>query len=128
MKSSYFNREINFLPLLDVIFILLFFFMFSLVVASSMGQVEVRVPKIKGERLREKGEKLIVNLDVKGRIILEGEVYTEMDSFQRALKNKGHQEICLAADGRLNYSEILTIISVMKDADVEKVNLLFEGK
>ena len=128
MKSSKLKRGPNFLPMLDVIFILLFFFMFSLVILSEKGQLDVKLPKISKRTTSKKGKAPIVTFKRSGKILFESVLYKDLDSFARAIESKKIREVSLAADGESPYRNVIQIIGVIKEAGVEKVSLLFERK
>ena len=115
----------NFLPLLDIIFILLFFFMFSLLVASSTSQIDLDLPKL-NLRNDVKGEKTIITLKKNGQLQLFGKTYAEPEIVQKILLEKKIDRIFIAGDGDLPYKEIINLIGFLKKCKIEKVSLLYE--
>ena len=128
MRQRFFRKQPNFLPMLDVIFILLFFLMFSLVIAAEQGVLNINLPKIKQQANSEKGTKIIVQLDKNGEIEFKGKQYDSISKFLKDLKANKVKSIYLAADGDLEYRKVMELIGGVKSSGTEKVNLIFESQ
>lgn len=119
----------NFLPMLDVIFILLFFFMFTLIFADEHSSLGINVPKINTpSQPMKKGEKVIVSIDKEGIIIFDSKKYKDRDEFAQNISDLRVDEIFLAADGALSYEYVISLISTIKNTGISKVSLVYQDK
>ncbi len=116
--------EINVIPLVDVMLVLLVIFM---VTAPFMQQgIDVNLPKAKGKELPPE-ERLVVT--VKGN----GETYlNDMPVTPEALKEKltllarENPEVFLRADRSVPYGVVARLMAEIKDAGIERLGLVTE--
>jgi biopolymer transport protein ExbD len=87
------DPEINLTPLIDVVFLLLIFFMVS-TTFDRTTQLEIELPEASAEPTEEEQELLEVSVDIEGRYYVNSKelVNTELETLKRALE--------VAADGR----------------------------
>ena len=121
-------NEINITPLVDVSFTILIIF---ILIAPSIEQgIKINLPKAKAKKIEAK-DSLIVELDKKGRIYLEGQRVTENRLFnilQPISKTKKNATVFLKADKANSYGKIIKILDIIKTSGLENVGLITEEK
>ena len=120
--------EINITPLVDVSFTILIIF---ILIAPSIEQgINIKVPKASSKKIEAK-QSLIVELDKKGRLYLEGERITK-ETLSKILQplalSKKNATVFLKADESNNYGKIIDIIDIIKTSGIENVGLITREK
>jgi biopolymer transport protein ExbD len=119
--------EINVVPLVDVMLVLLIIFM----VAAPMIQrgVDVNLP-VAARATQIEGERIFVSVPAdfrQKRIVYLGEEGIRVDALQerirQAIEPLADKQVFLRGDATLYYQELMDIIDRLKAAGVEKVGL-----
>ncbi len=119
--------EINVVPLVDVMLVLLIIFM----VAAPMIQrgVEVNLP-VSSRSARIEGERVIISVPssyAKDRVVYLGEEALPADVLQervrQAMETAPERHAYLRADGTVTYQQLVAVMDVLKEAGVERVGL-----
>jgi biopolymer transport protein TolR len=117
--------EINVTPLVDVMLVLLIVFM----VAAPMLQtgVDVDLPDAKAQVVKNDEGLLIVTVTKDKRVFL-GKMPIEFDKVEETLRAnarlQAEKEAYLHADTNLSYGDIIKVMSGMKLAGAQKLNLI----
>lgn len=118
------NDEERILPLINIVFLLLIFFMVAGKLAAS-DPLEIKPPQSALES--EAGPReLLVLLDAEGHLALDGEVMDE-STLKAALQKRlsgDEVRIRLKADGRTEATRVVALMELLQDAGAEKVKLL----
>jgi biopolymer transport protein TolR len=125
--------EINVVPYIDVMLVLLVIFMITAPLLTK--GVEVDLPETSAEPMPQNAsEPIALTDDVKGRYYLNiGENPDKPvtnDKLKKivatVLKNKPNTPVLVRGDGEVNYQKVITAMSVLKSAGVPKVGLVTE--
>lgn len=113
------------LPLINVVFLLLIFFMLAGRLAAS-DPFRVEPPRSAAEGAAE-AQEAVVLLGAEGRLALDGRVL-ERPALQQALAGRLKAEpdllIRLKADGRAEATEVVAVMELLRDAGAERLKLL----
>jgi len=117
--------EINIIPLVDVMLVLLIIFM---VAAPMMQQgLPINLPKVTARPLPSKEDIQIVTVTKNQEIILNSKKLALNDlkaGIQLLFANKSDKEIFLKADSAVPYGFVVTCMGIIKEAGIEKVNIV----
>ena len=127
------NVDISMLNLIDVIFMLLIFFMLA-TTFNNYSQFQLSVPKTsaqlekkedtKIEVIVNKDKKYFLKIDDKTRELSQNEIASEFSKLSKeALKN-----ITLTADEHLEYKDIVDTMSILKNMNIENISLNIQNK
>lgn len=136
---KYINRrkknitQISMINLIDIIFMLLIFFMLT-TTFKTFSEFNINLPESKADFKPSKDEIVEILLDKNKEIILnhnnikiklsEDELVEKLSTLNENLK----KHIKLSADKSLKYGQIIGLISLLKDANIENVELNIERK
>ncbi len=120
------NAEINVVSLIDVMMLLMIIFMIT--APMMQGGVDVSLPRAEARPLDAK-RPLVVSITRDGRIYLD-EVRVSLGEFRsmfRALAARsGQGGVCLRADQRADYGQVVRVLAIMRAAGVGDVGLVTE--
>lgn len=119
--------EINITPFVDVMLVLLIIFM---VTAPMMVQgVNVMLPESSSGPLSSEDNHLVVSIDQDGKIYINDLNVTSDflgEKLKKILENRSGKEVFLRADKRVSYGVVVSVMSEIKGAGVEKLGMLTE--
>ncbi|MGD9576998.1 MAG: ExbD/TolR family protein [Syntrophorhabdus sp.] len=117
--------EINIIPLVDVMLVLLIIFM----ITAPMMQhgMNIDIPKVTTKPLPTKDEPQILNITKDQRLILNEKKLAAKDlkaAIQLLFSNKSTKEIYLRADKEVPYGFVVSCMGLIREAGVEKINIV----
>ncbi|MFG1483415.1 biopolymer transporter ExbD [Halobacteriovorax sp. HFRX-2_2] len=119
------NADIT--PLIDVVFLLLIFFMTSTVFKKSELALLLNLPKTEsGEQASADSKVLTIELS-KEEVAIAGKKYTvdQLDTELAAIKDK-NKPIDLRVDQEVQYSRLVRILDVLKKYSLTNLSLITE--
>ena len=121
------ESEVNILPLIDVLFAILLFFMLSSIVLTEKNQITVQRPtNSKVEQVGKAKKTITITLTKNKKLYLQDE---EMgaDELSERLKLLGADDsidqVLIDADKASLYSDVMEILDVVKEADLNSIGL-----
>ncbi|RJP83366.1 MAG: protein TolR [Desulfobacteraceae bacterium] len=119
--------EINITPFVDVMLVLLIIFM---VTAPMMVQgVDVSLPEAESGPISSDDNQLVVSIDKEGKIYINDlNVTTDFlgEKLKRILENRTGKEVYLRADKMVSYGVVVSVMTEIKGAGIEKLGMLTE--
>lgn len=118
--------EINLTPLIDVVFLLLIFFMVSTTFLRE-SNLEVSLPEASGEPEAAAEQPLELTINRQGSFFLDGKalVNAQMDTVRRALEQatagRAEAGLVVRADARTPHQAVVTALDAAGRAGIEKV-------
>lgn len=108
--------EINLVPMIDVVLVLLIFFM----IATSLrpeSELDLRLPEASGQPMPTDQTRLTVEVDANGRYIVNGQALETTDAAGlkaalQAFANGRNAPLILRADGRTPHQAVVTVLEV----------------
>lgn len=117
--------EINIIPLVDIMLVLLIIFM----ITAPMMQhgMNIDVPEVTTKPLPAKDEPQILSI-TKGNEIMLNEKRLDIKALKQAIEllfaNRPHKEIFLRADKDVPYGFVVTCMGIIREAGVERINIV----
>jgi len=119
------NDEERILPLINVVFLLLIFFMLAGRLAAS-DPFEIAPPRSASEGPAA-SQDLLVLVGADGRLALDGEVLDEAALEAAVAERLGENtdtRVRLKADGRAEATDVVAVMELLRGAGVERLKLL----
>jgi len=120
--------DINLTPMMDLTFILLITFIITFPMLEQ--GISVNLPTGKGELKDSKGSRNIT-IDASGALFLDTQPVSKEDllrEIRRAIDDNPQAVIYLSSDVAVNYGRVAEIVSLLKEAKVERMALVTAGE
>ena len=124
------SPEINLAPLIDVVFILLIFFMVTTTFKENESEIQINLPEATtGAPKAHKGFKITISVDSVGRYYVNDIKLAKndrdylYDRLQKLVKGKKYVHIIINADRNAPYQYVMTAMNVTQLLKVNKMNL-----
>jgi len=118
------SPEIDITPLLDVMFMLIIFFVIT--TSFARGEITVSLPGGQGNRIE--GEITILNVERDGRLVINGTEVASADLVNAALQSEqSGRRFVIAGDRTVPYGVIASILELLRAAGVSTATLAIEG-
>ena len=124
--------EINVVPYIDVMLVLLIIFMVTAPLLT-LG-IDVDLPNSNLKSIETKQDPVVVQVDAQGNYFLAVKAGSNEAVNRETLatkvgalvKQNGKEklQVYIAADGRSNYQPVMDVMNILKDVGVEKVGLM----
>ena len=115
-------KQIDIAPLMDIMFLLLIFFMLSSTFTSQTG-IHVKLPKaVTSDAVKD--ENLIVTVTGENVIYFNGEIITlkELENKLKKISNT-NQALLIKADQRASVGRIVDVWDLCRELGIERVNI-----
>ncbi|HEU5171502.1 MAG TPA: biopolymer transporter ExbD [Gemmatimonadales bacterium] len=119
-----FNADVNVVPLIDVLLVLLIIFM--LTAPLMQGGVEVELPRAEARPLQPK-EGMVVSVQRDGRIYVDNTPVSYRDfraTFRALVSQRKPQGVYLQADANVPYGSVVRVLAVIRTAGIANVGLV----
>ena len=133
MKKEYKAKktisEINVTPFVDVMLVLLIIFMVTAPLLTA--GIKINLPESSSVLKNEKKDPVTITIDSKGQIFLQKKKFTSEELIKKlSLLKKQNKDlkIYLKGDKKLNYGEIMNLMSLMNKSGFKKVALVTKLK
>ena len=133
MRSKYqsirFNTEseVNILPLIDVLFAILLFFMLSSIVLTEKNQITVQRPtNSQAEQVGKAKKTITITLKKNKKLYLEDNeiVASELsERLKRLSEDSSMEQILIDADKACSYGDVMEILDIIKKAGLNSIGL-----
>lgn len=117
MKNRRIQPTIEMIPLIDVMFLLLIFFIYAALNIASLKQLPVELPETM-QALRP--EKDYLQLIIGQEKLLLNETPIDLQNIAEIEKNK---KVYVAADQNIAYGRVAEVLAALSSAGIEKISL-----
>ncbi|MCR5176666.1 MAG: biopolymer transporter ExbD [Anaerovibrio sp.] len=118
------SPEIMIIPMIDIIFFLLVFFMLSTLYMTDQKTIQINLPKAASAQT-DVVKSLQVTVAKDGQLFL-GTDPMDLDNLKNTVKREtamGEISMVLRADGDVDYSKFIGVLDEMKKCGVKKISL-----
>lgn len=122
------EAEITVIPLIDVILVLLIFFM-ATATFDQNSRIKVQLPEASSEAKADSGQPLIVQIDAEGRYFVNNSevVNSRIETLKAALTQLGgdpaKQPVVLRADARTQHQSVVTAMDALAQVGYRNLSI-----
>lgn len=113
-------------PLIDVIFLLLIFFMVSTAFIDFTRRLDIQLPESKSADVIEKVKSFIIEMAEDKKVYLNGKEIT-IDALDSELKESSKKatrvSVIIKADKRLPYGNVIKVMGIVKNAKIRDIGV-----
>ncbi|MEQ8844088.1 MAG: biopolymer transporter ExbD [Phycisphaerales bacterium] len=117
------SPRLDMMPLIDVVFLLLTFFVFAMVLMVRINADDIRLPQASGGEPVEERVAAVIALSQEGGLTLDGAPFDAANLADR-LADLGDAQIYVAPDVRAPVGELFTLLERLRDAGVNDFRFL----
>ena len=122
------DPQINILPMIDIIFVILSFFIISSLYLVKLESIPLNLPNAETSK-NELNDPIVVSLDTTGNIYINKN-YSAKESFERDISKFAENKklILIRADKDIKYGEVVYILDTLRKFNNFKIAVSTEPK
>ena len=120
--------QINILPMIDIIFVILSFFIVSSLYLVKLEIIPVNLPNAESSN-QEKDSVIVVTLNMENKVFINEEMIdlTLLENELRSrITNSNNKKVVLRADKSISYGKVISILDVMRNIENLKIGVSTE--
>ena len=120
--------DVNITPLIDVVFLLLIFFMIATTFKKD-AQIEIDLPKATGQQVKKQGFEVEISIDSLGRYFVNNRRLRDnkIDTLKLAIKqtvgDNKNPHIIINSDKDTTYQSVMTAMDAVRQSGMNKFSL-----
>ena len=122
------NIQINILPMIDVIFVILSFFIVSSLYLVRLETIPVNLPNAETAN-QEKDTVIVITLNLDNKVFIDEKII-DISLFENELrsklKNNNNKKVVLRADKSIKYGKVISILDIMRKIEDIKIGVSTE--
>ena len=119
------NSQINILPMIDIIFVILSFFIVSSLYLVKLETIPVNLPSAETSN-QEKDSLIVVTLNIENNVFIDEkfiDVSTLENEIRSKLRTSKNKKVILRADKGLKYGKVISILDVLRKVENIKIGV-----
>ena len=122
-------HQINILPMIDIIFVILSFFIISSLYLVRLETIQVNLPNAETAN-QEKNSVIVITLDLKDRIFVDEkllEIGLIKNEILSKIKNTKNRKVIIRADKDVKYGKVISILDILRKLDGIRIGVSTES-
>ena len=122
------DPQINILPMIDIIFVILSFFIISSLYLVKLESIPLNLPNAETSQ-NELNDPIVVSLDITGNIYINKN-YSAKESFERDISKliTNKKLVLIRADKDIKYGEVIYVLDILRKFKNLKIAVSTEPK
>ena len=123
------NNQINILPMIDIIFVILSFFIVSSLYLVKLETIPVNLPNAETSN-QEKDSLIVVTLNLDNRVFIDDksiDISTLENKIRSKLRVSNNKKVVLRADKGIKYGKVITILDILRKIENIKIGVSTES-
>ena len=123
------NSQINILPMIDIIFVILSFFIVSSLYLVKLETIPVNLPSAETSN-QEKDSLIVVTLNIENNVFIDEkfiDASTLENEIRAKLKTSKNKKVILRADKGIKYGKVISILDVLRKIENIKIGVSTES-
>ena len=123
------NSQINILPMIDIIFVILSFFIVSSLYLVKLETIPVNLPRAETSN-QEKDSLIVVSLNLENRVFINDK-FIDISIFENEIRSKlrvsNNKKVVLRADKGIKYGKVISILDILRKIENIKIGVSTES-
>ena len=123
------NNQINILPMIDIIFVILSFFIVSSLYLVKLETIPVNLPKAETSN-QEKDSLIVVTLNLDNRVFIDDK-FIDITILENKIRSKlrvnNNKKVVLRADKGIKYGKVIAILDILRKIENIKIGVSTES-
>ena len=123
------NNQINILPMIDIIFVILSFFIVSSLYLVKLETIPVNLPNAETSN-QEKDSLIVVTLSLDNRVFIDDK-FIDISILENKIRSKlrvsNNKKVVLRADKGIKYGKVITILDILRKIENIKIGVSTES-
>ena len=123
------NNQINILPMIDIIFVILSFFIVSSLYLVKLETIPVNLPNAETSN-QEKDSLIVVTLSLDNRVFIDDK-FIDISVLESKLRSKlsvsNNKKVVLRADKGIKYGNVISILDILRKIENIKIGVSTES-
>ena len=119
------NNQINILPMIDIIFVILSFFIVSSLYLVKLETIPVNLPKAETSN-QEKDSLIVVTLNLDNRVFIDDK-FIDITILENKIRSKlrvnNNKKVVLRADKGIKYGKVIAILDILRKIENIKIGV-----
>ena len=123
------NSQINILPMIDIIFVILSFFIVSSLFLVKLETIPVNLPSAETSN-QEKDSLIVVTLNLENRVFIDDKFIDKSileSKIRSKLKVSNNKKVVLRADKGIKYGKVISILDILRKIENIKIGVSTES-
>ena len=123
------NSQINILPMIDIIFVILSFFIVSSLYLVKLETIPVNLPSAETSN-QEKDSLIVVTLNLDNKIFIDDkfiDISILENKLRSQLKVSKNKKVILRADKGIKYGKVISILDILRKIENIKIGVSTES-
>lgn len=125
-KNEEEDYKMDMTPMIDVVFLLLIFFMVSTSFVDFSRRMDISLPESKASVQTEKRKTFTIEMGIEGHISMNGREVT-LETLEKTLeeesKNATQKSVIIKADKGIPYGKVVTIMGIAKSLNITDISI-----
>ena len=124
------NNQINILPMIDIIFVILSFFIVSSLYLVKLETIPVNLPSADTSN-QEKDSLIVITLNLENKVFINDkliDISILEEELKSNLRNSKNKKVILRADKAINYGQVISILDILRKIENIKIGVSTEYK
>ena len=122
------NIQINILPMIDIIFVILSFFIVSSLYLVKLETIPVNLPSAETSN-QEKVSLIVVTLNLENKVFID-EKFIDISKLENEIRSKlrvsKNKKVVLRADKGIKYGKVISILDILRKIENIKIGVSTE--
>ena len=124
--------DLNITPLIDVVFLLLIFFMVSTTFEKE-SEINITLPEASEEYTESQFDKVEISIDAEGRLFVNEQalVNSQLDTIREAIRSAlfdlEDPQIIISADAKATHQLVVRVMDAARQLDLVKITFATQG-
>ncbi|OGP26138.1 MAG: hypothetical protein A2038_02660 [Deltaproteobacteria bacterium GWA2_57_13] len=125
LKESEEEVGISLTSLIDVIFLLLIFFMVTTTIIDPSRRLDIQLPQAKAASAESQSTPVTIEVGQRGEITVNGEKVDlpGLETRLRAMGRNGRKSALVRADRRLDYGRVVAVLGICRASGLQDIGI-----